>query len=103
MATYTIVTGAAEEKALAFKVAEKNAQRLAEDNAKNGDKKVGDEGYVAPRAPLTNEQYLDQILVKRSLLAFKDMMEAEEKRQVAEAFAAATNAKQTAVKTTLGL
>jgi len=103
MATYTIVTGAAEEKALAFKVAEKNAERLAEDNAKNGSKVVGDEGYVAPRAPLTNEQYLDQILVKRSLLSFKDMMDAAEKKLVAEAYMNATNAKQTAVKTTLGL
>ncbi len=88
MATYTIDTSNAEEKALAFVVAQRNAQRAAED---------------PPKPPLTNAQYIDQILVRRSLLAFRDAMNAAEAKSVADAYDAANNATQNQVKTILGL
>lgn len=88
MATYTIDTSNAEEKALAFVVAERNAQRAAEN---------------PPKAPLTNAEYIDQILVRRSLLAFRDQMKAAEANAISAAYDAANNATQNAVKSALGL
>ena len=88
MATYTIDTSAAEEKGLAFVVAERNAQRAAEN---------------PPKAPLTNAEYIDQILVRRSLLAFRDQMKAAEANAISAAYDAANNATQNAVKSALGL
>lgn len=88
MATYTINTSAAEEKALSFKVAEKNAERAAE---------------TPPKPALTNAEYLDNILVRRSLLAFKDMMDKAEGSAVEGKYLAATNSVQNQVKALLGL
>ena len=88
MATYTIDTSAAEEKGLAFVVAERNAARAAENT---------------PKPALTNAEYLDQILVRRSLLAFRDQMKAAEAKSVGAACDAANNATQNAVKAALGL
>lgn len=88
MATYTIETSAAEEKALAYVVAKRNSARAAE---------------VPPKDPLTNTQYLDNILVRRSLLSFKAEMEQEEQKQIADAYAQASNQTQATIKSTLGL
>lgn len=88
MATYTITTSNAEEKALTHMVAKRNAARAAE---------------VPPKDPLTNEQYLDNILVRRSLLAFKEEMDRDEQKQIADAYASASNQTQSDIKTTLGL
>ena len=88
MATYSITTSVAEEKALTFKTAEKNVERAAE---------------TPPKPPLTNGEYLDNILVRRNLLSFKDMMDAEEQHKVKQAYAAANNSTQNQVKTLLGV
>ena len=76
MATYTIETSAAEEKGLDYVVAKRNAARAAE---------------VPPKPALTNAEYLDNILVRRSLKA------------VGTAYDAATNQTQNQVKAILGL
>lgn len=88
MATYTIDTSNAEEKGLDFIVAERNAARAAEN---------------PPKPALTNAEYLDKILVRRSLLAFRDQMKAGEARDIKDAYEAANNATQNAVKAALGL
>jgi hypothetical protein len=88
MATYTIDTSAAEEKGLNYVVAERNAARAAE---------------VPPKPALTNAEYLDQILVRRSLLAFRDQMKAAEAREIKDAYEAANNATQASVRAALGL
>lgn len=88
MATYTIDTSAAEEKGLAFVVAERNAQRAAE---------------TPPKPPLTNAEYVDQILVRRSLIAFNQQRKAAEAKQVGDAYGEADSATKNAVKSALGL
>ncbi len=88
MATYTIDTSNAEENGLAFVVAQRNAQRAAE---------------VPPKPPLTNAEFIDQILVRRSLIAFNQQRKAAELQQVADAYDAANNATKNAVKSALGL
>lgn len=88
MATYTIETSNAEEKGLDFIVAERNAARAAE---------------VPPKPALTNAEYLDQILVRRSLLAFRDQMKAARAREIKDAYEAANNATQASVRAALGL
>lgn len=88
MATYTIETSNAEEKGLDFVVAERNTARAAE---------------VPPKPALTKAEYLDQILVRRSLLAFRDQMKASEAKEVGAAYDAANNATQNQVKAILGL
>lgn len=88
MATYTIDTSNAEEKGLDFIVAERNAARAAEN---------------PPKPALTNAEYLDQILVRRSLLAFRDQMKAAQAREIKDAYEAANNATQASVRAALGL
>ena len=88
MATYTIDTSAAEEKGLAFVVAERNAQRAAE---------------TPPKPPLTNAEYVDKILVRRSLIAFNQQRKAAEAKQVGDAYGEADSATKNAVKSALGL
>lgn len=88
MATYTIETSNAEEKGLDFAVAERNAARAAEN---------------PPKPALTNAEYLDQILVRRSLLAFRDQMKASEVKEVGAAYDASNNSTKNAVKAALGL
>lgn len=88
MATYTITTSAAEERGLDYVVAVRNADRAAE---------------VPPKSPLTNAEYIDQILVRRSLLAFNQQRKAADAKAVADAYDAANNATQNAVKAALGL
>lgn len=88
MATYTIDTSAAEENGLDFVVAERNAQRAAEN---------------PPKPPLTNAEFIDQILVRRSLVAFNQQRKAADAKIVADAYGEANNATQNAVKSALGL
>ena len=88
MATYTIDTSAAEEKGLNYVVAERNAQRAAEN---------------PPKPPLTNAEFIDQILVRRSLVAFNQQRKAAQAKQVGDAYGEADNATQNAVKAALGL
>ena len=88
MATYTIETSNAEENGLDFVVAERNAQRAAE---------------KPPKPPLTNAEFIDQILVRRSLIAFNRQRKAAEAKQVSDAYDEADNATQNAVKAALGL
>lgn len=88
MATYTVDTSNAEEKGLAFVVAERNAARAAEN---------------PPKPALTNAEYIDQILVRRSLLAFRDQMKAAQAREIKDAYEAANNATQASVRDALGL
>ena len=88
MATYTIDTRAAEEKGLNYVVAERNAQRAAEN---------------PPKPPLTNAEFIDQILVRRSLVAFNQQRKAAQAKQVGDAYGEADNATQNAVKAALGL
>ena len=88
MATYTIETSNAEERGLDFVVAERNAARAAE---------------VPPKPALTKAEYLDKILVRRSLLAFRDQMKAAEAREIKDAYEAANNATQASVRDALGL
>lgn len=88
MATYTITTSAAEERGLDYVVAVRNAERAAE---------------VPPKPPLKNAEYIDQILVRRSLLAFNQQRKAADAKVVADAYDAANNATQNAVKAALGL
>ena len=88
MATYTIDTSAAEEKGLNYVVAERNAQRAAE---------------TPPKPPLTNAEYVDQILVRRSLIAFNQQRKAAEAKQVGDAYGEADSATKNAVKSALGL
>lgn len=88
MATYTIDTSAAEEKGLDYVVAKRNAERAAEN---------------PPKPPLTNVEYIDQILVRRSLKAFNEQRKADESSAVGAAYDAANNATKNAVKAALGL
>ena len=88
MATYTIDTSNAEENGLAFVVAERNAQRAAE---------------TPPKPPLTNAEYVDKILVRRSLIAFNQQRKAAEAKQVGDAYGEADSATKNAVKSALGL
>ena len=88
MATYTIDTSNAEEKALAFVVAQRNAQRAAED---------------PPKPPLSNAEYVDQMLVRAALLEFNRARKAEDSATVGAAYDAATNNVQNQVKALLGL
>lgn len=88
MATYTIETSAAEEKGLNYVVAKRNAARAAE---------------VPPKPALTNAEYLDNILVRRSLKAFNEERKQDEAKSVGTAYDAATNATQNQVKALLGL
>lgn len=88
MATYTIDTSAAEEKGLNYVVAERNAQRAAEN---------------PPKPPLTNAEFIDQILVRRSLVAFNQQRKAAEAKQVGDAYGEADSATKNAVKSALGL
>ena len=88
MATYTIETSAAEEKGLDYVVAKRNAARAAE---------------VPPKPALTNAEYLDNILVRRSLKAFNDERKQDEAKSVGTAYDAAKNATQNQVKAILGL
>ena len=88
MATYTIDTSNAEENGLAFVVAERNAQRSA---------------VTPPKPPLTNAEYVDQILVRRSLIAFNQQRKAAEAKQVGDAYGEADSATKNAVKSALGL
>lgn len=88
MATYTIDTSTAEENGLDFVVAERNAQRAAEN---------------PPKPPLTNAEFIDQILVRRSLVAFNQQRKAADAKIVADAYGEANNATQNAVKSALGL
>ena len=88
MATYTIETSNAEENGLDFVVAERNAQRAAE---------------TPPKPPLTNAEYVDQILVRRSLIAFNQQRKAAEAKQVGDAYGEADSATKNAVKSALGL
>jgi len=88
MATYTITTSNAEENGLAFVVAERNAQRAAQ---------------TPPLPPLTNAQFVDDILVRRSLIDFNKRRKDAENNQVESAYDAATNAVQNQVKTLLGI
>ena len=88
MATYTIDTSAAEEKGLDYVVAKRNAARAAE---------------TPPKPALTNAEYLDDILVRRSLKAFNDERKREDAAAVGTAYDAATNATKNQVKALLGL
>ena len=88
MATYTIDTSAAEEKGLNYVVAERNAQRAAEN---------------PPKPPLTNAEFIDQILVRRSLVAFNQQRKAAQAKQVGDAYGEADSATKNAVKSALGL
>lgn len=88
MATYTIDTSAAEEKGLDYVVAKRNAARAAEN---------------PPKPALTNAEYLDNILVRRSLKAFNDERKAEDAKSVGTAYDAATNKTQSDVRALLGL
>lgn len=88
MATYTIETSAAEEKGLDYVVAKRNAARAAE---------------VPPKPALTNAEYLDNILVRRSLKAFNDGRKQDEAKIVEAAYDAATNTTKNQVKALLGL
>ena len=88
MATYTIETSNAEENGLDFVVAERNAQRAAE---------------TPPKPPLTNAEYVDKILVRRSLIAFNQQRKAAEAKQVGDAYGEADSATKNAVKSALGL
>jgi len=88
MATYTITTSAAEERGLDYVVAKRNAARAAE---------------VPPKPALTNAEYLDDILVRRSLKAFNEERKREDAAAVGAAYDAANNATQNQVKTVLGL
>lgn len=88
MATYTIDTSNAEENGLDYVVAERNAQRAAE---------------TPPKPPLTNAEYVDQILVRRSLIAFNQQRKAAEAKQVGDAYGEADSATKNAVKSALGL
>ena len=88
MATYTIETSAAEEKGLDYVVAKRNAARAAEN---------------PPKPALTNAEYLDNILVRRSLKAFNEERKADEAKAVGTAYDKATNATQNQVKALLGL
>lgn len=88
MATYTIETSAAEEKGLDYVVAKRNAARADEN---------------PPKPPLTNAEYVDQILVRRSLIAFNQQRKAAEAKQVGDAYGEADSATKNAVKSALGL
>ena len=88
MATYTIDTSAAEEKGLDYVVAKRNAARAAE---------------TPPKPALTNAEYIDNILVRRSLKAFNEERKAEDAKAVGTAYDEATNATQNQVKALLGL
>ena len=88
MATYTIETSAAEEKGLDYVVAKRNAARAAE---------------APPKPALTNAEYLDNILVRRSLKAFNKERKQDEAKSVGTAYDEATNATQNQVKAILGL
>lgn len=88
MATYTIDTSAAEEKGLDYVVAKRNAARAAEN---------------PPKPALTNAEYLDNILVRRSLKAFNEERKQDEAKSVESAFDTASNNTQNQVKALLGL
>ena len=88
MATYTIETSAAEEKGLDYVVAKRNAARAAE---------------VPPKPALTNAEYLDNILVRRSLKAFNEERKRDDAAGVGSAYDAATNNTKNQVKAILGL
>ena len=88
MATYTVTTNAKEEAVIAWDLARRNAERAAE---------------IPPKAPWTAADYVDTILVRRNLKSRQSQMEQDDAARVATAYAAATNATQTTVKTALGL
>lgn len=88
MATYTIDTSAAEGRGLSYVVGKLNAARAA---------------MAPPKPPLSNADYVDQMLVRAALLEFNRARKAEDSATVGAAYGAATNNVQNQVKALLGL
>ena len=88
MATYRIDTSAAEERGLSYVVGKLNDARAA---------------MIPPKPPLSNADYVDQMLVRAALLEFNRARKAEGSASVGAAYDAATNAVQNQVKALLGL
>ena len=88
MAAYTIDTSAAEERGLSYVVGKLNDARAA---------------MIPPKPPLSNADYIDQILVRAALLEFNRARKAEDSATVGAAYEAATNNVQNQVKALLGL
>ena len=88
MATYTIDTSAAEERGLSYVVGKLNDARAS---------------MIPPKPPLSNADYVDQMLVRAALLEFNRARKAEDSATVGAAYDAATNSVQNQVKALLGL